>query len=83
MMYTRPCSAVTVTVTATVTVTLVWAYAYDHLIEFQFRRVAAISCKSVYAYMYGCYGHDFNRVIRWHTAMFAPAYAALVHLSLL
>ena len=27
--------------------------------------------------------HDFNRVTRWHTAMFAPAYAALVHLSLL
>ena len=83
MMYTRPCSAVTVTVTATVTVTLVWADAYDHLIEFQFRRVAAISCKSVYAYMYGCYDHDFNRVTRWHTAMFAPAYAALIHLSLL
>ena len=61
-MYTRPCSAVTVTVTATVTVSLVWAYAYDQLIEFQFRRVAAISCKSVYAYMYGCYGDDLNRV---------------------
>ena len=75
--------AVTVTVTATVTVTLAWAYAYDHLIEFQFRRVAAISCKSVHAYMYGCYDHDFNRMVRWHTAMFALLCAALVHLSLL
>ena len=75
--------AITVTVTTTVTVTLVWAYAHDHLIEFQFRRVVVISCKSVYTYMYSCYDHDFNRVIRWHTAMFALACAALVHVSLL
>ena len=59
------------------------ANVYDHLIEFQFRRVEDISCQSVYAYMYGCYDHYFNRVIRWHTAMFALASAAFVHLSLL
>ena len=81
MMHTRPYSAVTDTVT--VTVTLVWAYAYDHLIEFQCRRVAAFPCQSVYAYMYGCYDHYFSRVIRWRTAMFALACAALVHFSLL
>ena len=55
---------------------------YDHLYgKFQIRRVATISCKSIYAYMYGWNGHDLNQGnADWQTAMVALAYAALVQL---
>ena len=53
-MYTRPCSTVTVTATATGTVNVALLSLlpiYDHLIEIEFRRVVAISCKWIYAYI--------------------------------